>query len=797
MPLALVLPRSKDRGIAEPAHVDVSWEGLQAASLLAHVTADHFSPVAGVLSGRAELTGDPFSVETLRGTATLASTVIQIQDFPLNITPLELSLDQGRVSTVGVTAWTDQGSLQLAGSVDLPHRAFDVSANGGIELRSLSPLIGSASLTGAADVSMTARGTFDAQQLDGKICVRDATVRLRDVPEVLSALNGALVLDGSAIRLEETTGIVGGGDVRLSGGARLEGLALAEVAVNITGRDMALRYPAGLRSRVEADLSLTGRSGALQLGGRARVLRGLYDLYVALKQSVKVVAEAAPSAALRAIGLDVRVDLDTPILVRNKLAALEIGGSLSFRGDMEAPLPMGHLDIPPGGRISLQGRDFTTSTGGLSYEGDWNPTLSLRAERRIRDTESRADHRVQLVAEGPLDVVQPIFEAPGLSSAEAFSLVATGRTTSTSLDAGAKVAGGAAASMLVGRFSGNLGLDEVTVQPELLARETDPGTRFTFGKQLRTALSLIYSIGLKGPEDRFLQLELRAWRSASLKVQRSDDGTVTYGAGQRLTFGAAKKAAGSERDENVRLTEVQFDGDRPLAEELLRKSLKSRVGKTTTAWGIQEDADRLRSELVRANLLDAEVGARLEGTVASFRIRSGPPFTWRVAGMTDPPELGDELRKALFEEEALDRGRTLLLGALRRRGHLRARVTGEGRDEAGVRALVFETEPGPRLEAEVSFPGASALSEKRLREAAGGAAEILTAPVTAARGIQDAYRSIHRFDVTLELPRIEEADGRVAIRWPVSEGGPALVASVGFQGVSRPEAEVRRAAALA
>lgn len=796
MPLALALRGSKGGATIDPAHVEVSWEGLQAAALLARVTTEGSTSVAAVLAGHAEVIGDPFSVETLHGSATLASTTVRLQDFSLNLTPLEVSLDQGRLSTVGVTAWTEQGSLQLAGSVDLPRRTLGVSANGGLELRSLSPLVGSASLAGAADVSVSARGTFDAPELDGKVWVRDATVRLRDVSETLSALNGTVALEKSSIRLEDVTGVVGGGVVRVTGGAHLEGLAVAEVALDITGRDMALRHPTGLRSRVEADLSLKGRSGALQLGGQVRVLRGLYDLDVALQQSVKVVTQPAPSPAMRAIGLDLRVSLDSPIMVRNKLAVIELGGSLSFGGDMETPLPIGHIDIRPGGRITLQGRDFKTSAGGLSYTGSWNPTVSLRADRRIRDAERQVDYDVSLVAEGALDVVQPLFEAPGLSSAEAFSLVATGRTTNTSLSSGAKIAGGAAASMLVGRVSGNLGLDEVTVQPELLARETDPGTRFTFGKQISKAMSLIYSIGLQGPEDRFLQLEVRPWRSTSLKVQRSDDGTVTYGAGQNMTFGGAKRPEVTERSEKVTLTEIRLEGDRPVAEERLRQRLKSRVGKTTTSWGVQEDADRLRAEFVRENFLESEVSARLEATVASFRIRSGPRFAWTVTGMTDPPDLDDDIRKALFEEEALERGRAVILATLRRRGFLRAEVkTGAG-EEAGLRRLRFEAVPGPHLLADVSFPGASVLSQKRLLEAAGGAAAILTAPEVAGRGVLEAYKTVHRFDVSLEPPHVDDAAGRVVIRWPVSEGSPAVVASVRFAGNSRPASDLGKAADL-
>ena len=41
----------------------------------------------------------------------------------------------------------------------------------------------------------------------------------------------------------------------------------------------------------------------------------------------------------------------------------------------------------------------------------------------------------------------------------------------------------------------DLGLDEVDLQPELLAREADPGARFTFGKSLTPRAKLVYSVG--------------------------------------------------------------------------------------------------------------------------------------------------------------------------------------------------------------------------------------------------------------------------------------------------------------
>jgi outer membrane protein assembly factor BamA len=105
------------------------------------------------------------------------------------------------------------------------------------------------------------------------------------------------------------------------------------------------------------------------------------------------------------------------------------------------------------------------------------------------------------------------------------------------------------------------------------------------------------------------------------------------------------------------------------------------AGKKLTVFDLQEKADRLRDELRAQGYIEAEASARLEDDVAVFRVRPGPRFAWRVEGMADPPALSREIHEALFEGEALDKGRTRILQELRTRGYLRAAV--KARVEAG------------------------------------------------------------------------------------------------------------------
>src|SRR6185295_6671561 len=154
------------------------------------------------------------------------------------------------------------------------------------------------------------------------------------------------------------------------------------------------------------------------------------------------------------------------------------------------------------------------------------------------------------------------------------------------------------------------------------------------------------------------------------------------------------------------------------------------------------DGDRLRDKLVAEGYLEAVVEPRLESDTAVFLVQAGVPHSWRVTGMANPPEVGPAIRGALFDEEALERGRDVLLAELRRRGHLRAVVDTKEVEEGGADILLFLATPGPVLTvAELSYPGATAVASGELTNAAGGPAAFLVSPKEAERAIHELYRT--------------------------------------------------------
>jgi autotransporter translocation and assembly factor TamB len=163
---------------------------------------------------------------------------------------------------------------------------------------------------------------------------------------------------------------------------------------------------------------------------------------------------------------------------------------------------------------------------------------------------------ITIAASGPL--LAPTLDLssePSYSEKEIASLIATGRRQ-VALDSTAWVAGEQAAALLAGRATRALergfeplGLDEVSIQPELLAREGDPSARFTFGKHLTPQIRLVYSIGLDDAEDRYVagEYRVRVGREFSARLIRTGEGILTYGLGQRWAFGVPDRQRRSWR----------------------------------------------------------------------------------------------------------------------------------------------------------------------------------------------------------------------------------------------------------
>ena len=298
VPIAAFWPEARrdPEGLApeEKARLAMEWSGIEAGTLMRWLAPEKNPAVEAMLAGRAELHAGLASLAELRGTLTLPATTARVEDLILDLAPSEVRRDSGRLSTESLEFRAGAAALRLAGSLDLPSRAVDISGKGTLDLRALSPFLAEAALTGTSVVDLRVRGKLDSLKPEGTVRVTGGTLRLRELPQAITGLAAEIVLDGSMLRLQSSSAALGGGTLSASGSARLEGTGLSGLSFALTGRNLALRYPEGMRSRLEADLTLTGDTGAFRLAGTVRALRGLYDLDTALEESLKARHQKAP-----------------------------------------------------------------------------------------------------------------------------------------------------------------------------------------------------------------------------------------------------------------------------------------------------------------------------------------------------------------------------------------------------------------------------------------------------------------------------------------------------------------------
>jgi translocation and assembly module TamA len=814
VPLAALLGETRAERFhlaAGEASLRLQWRDIEVASLYETVRPDRLSPLEGTLAGEASVEGQFTDWRNVRGFVRTELTTLRVENQSFALEPLTMTLQEGRVTTSGLVLSVEDTTFRAEGEADLVRRTVRAHAGGHLELGALSPFIDAFTLSGPAEMDVDVNGPLFDPSVDGTVTVTDARLRVRDMPIVITDVKARLLLDETSIRVAEASALLGGGTIALSGGGALQGLRLRDLNLSIAARGVAVRYPVGgttgsrlwseLKARADAELTLTGRPGSFQLAGTVDADRALYDSDIFLEEAFlppQVPPEAGePSRLRRAVALSITFNLKNPLVVRNNVAELQADGSLQVRGDLAEPAPFGRLEMHEGGRVFLQGREFTITSGSFVYQGTMDPEIHVVATTVV----SHPDGDVEVTVSANGNLREPrlsLTSVPPYSEKELASLIVTGRPDVT-LDASTVVLGRHAAALLAGRFTRtvarqlmSLGFDQVDIQPDLLAREGNPSARFVFGKQVSPNLRLIYAVGLNDAEARYYQAQFRfrPGREVNLKAQHAENGSYTYSVGQRLRLGKGGQQVRFE-EQKTRLSAVRFADETPVPEKELLSWVKARPGKRVTYWNLVDDSDRVQKKLVEMGYIEALVDAHLHEDVAEFHVVTGPRYRWRVEAMPNPPDLRDEIRKALYEEEAFERGREVLLQELRKRGYLRADVRTATSREGTWRTLVFTAEPGPLLHlASVTFPGATAFSPGRLIEAAGGAATMMAEPQEAVARVKQLYREDHYLTTKVQPPDVVETAGQVRVAMAIEEGPQAVVSEVKVEGSTLPPVEL-------
>ena len=405
--------------------------------------------------------------------------------------------------------------------------------------------------------------------VSGTMNVDNGRIRHFDLPHALENISGPLRFDTRSIRLDDVTARLGGGPVRFGGRIDIEGYQPTRVDVTMTGESMRLRFPEGMRSLVNANLTVQGPVDALTLAGTVDVRNAVYTrpfdegggLFNLTSSGSSGVGTGGGTLAATTLPLryDIRIVAPSTLEVRNSTARLFANADLQLRGTYDRPLLFGRAEVDRG-EFTFEGRRYQVTRGTIDFNNPTRiePFFDIETETRVRVPGQT--YRVIARAAGTLDRLTPSFEAdPPLAEVEVLSLlfgdVAPGQDVefvqyNTNITPQQQLLRERATRAITGGLSSEVGrvveqtfgvdtfqLTPSLVDPNAQSSRLDPAARLTIGKRLSERIYLTYSRSLSSStRDQIILLEYDQTDRFSWILSRNEDRTYALDVRVRHAF---------------------------------------------------------------------------------------------------------------------------------------------------------------------------------------------------------------------------------------------------------------------
>jgi outer membrane protein assembly factor BamA/autotransporter translocation and assembly factor TamB len=833
IPIALLAPDAPEwltggSRAPSPGTLRARVDGMTPAVLAPFVPAETVSQLSGLVSGALTLDADRPSLDAVRGHLVLDRADLVVSGIPFGQQqPTRVDVANGRAQ---ITHWVwgaGDNRLSLSGGARFEgDRALDISLDGAMDLRTLGAFLPGVTSGGRATLTGRVTGAPAAPQLEGRIDLQGGEWRNASPRVAVSNLTGSVLLTRDELTISGVEGQINGGELWVAGRLKHSGLQLTSGSLAITGHGLALAIPDALKTQVNLDLVFGVDRGSLTLSGDAMVLGGGYREPISLASGLLQFLGTAPAAlqldtpsASETMALDIRLTTSEDIIVDNNYGQLALAADVRIGGTVAAPTLVGRAEAREGGRIFLGGNVYQiVGTGVIDFANPARiePDLRITAHTRV------SGYTISLNLNGPPATLETTLTSePSLSQSEIVSLLVTGQKE----HAGALAISG---DQIMGYLSGEvlgvtgrvLGLDTLRVQRSqdvrfdagLVASETDPTSRLTFGKQVTPTVDIVFSQSLKESGKLTWIIAYRPKPNLELRLVSQDNEARIYGFRHDVTIGGASASAPSPARPTSIVASVTFTGESGVPEADLRGRLRLHAGDTFDFYKWQQDRDRLERSLGGDDYLEAQVTARRSGSPSeaaatvdlTYDVYRGPRTVIDISGLSRDGPVRKELARiwdqAVVDAFLLDEARNAARAALIRDRYVRATVTAtiERRHSPDEKHLVVSIEPGTQYEdLRLAFTGQQHVSAERLDELARLSPSPWIDPAPLTKALTTMYRNEGFLDADVRVgsPVFDAASATLPI--VVREGPLFRLESVAFVGThARTPAAAARAFGL-
>jgi translocation and assembly module TamB len=431
--------------------------------------------------------------------------------------------------------------LAITGRMALDRKSpLDLRVSGQVDLDILHDLDRDFRSSGTVATDATIRGTFADPQIAGRVQFQNAAFSLADFPNGISNANGEIVFTRDRATIQSFSGETGGGKVDLSGFATYTG-GVTVYRMHARADHVRVRYPEGVSTVANANLSLTGARDHSMLAGSVTILRTGFNLQgdfgsLITRSAEPVRTPSAQTGLLGGMSFSIQINTAPDVQFESSLTeGLQVEANLTLRGSPSNPSLLGRITITQGQMI-FYGTKFNINEGSVSFFNPLRiePVLDIDLETKERGID------VTLTVSGPLTHpnLTPHSDPP-LQFSEIVALLATGEGPSSDptllaqqstapqswQEMGASaLLGQAISSPVSGRLQRFFGVSKLRIDPTLPGIENNPQARLTLDQQVTSAITFTYITNVTSSNPQVVRVEWALSKQWSVVALREENG---------------------------------------------------------------------------------------------------------------------------------------------------------------------------------------------------------------------------------------------------------------------------------
>jgi len=417
-------------GALTPERADLSFDvRSDKLGALARLGAPQLADFQGSLLGTAGFTAD-FAAGSYQGTLQLAElrllyegkTISNLEPVVAAITPRGLEIRSLYMGEAGT-----ESELFVSGTVGFGEpMPLDLRVQSTVSAAWVELVAPDLEVAGFLDVLATVRGTLEEPRLNGQGMVRDGRLLVPDFPP-LENISGPVYFNRDRVQLGGVRARLGRGTLTATGFITLATPLGYELGLR--AEDISFPWE-GFLLRGDADITVEPSGpgqiirGAVQLDQAAYRSNVETDLFKLLEGALRRERQEVEQVdeLLAQTQLNLRIEGDDALVVRNNVADLRGDIELTIRGTLADPAPTGAVILEPGGTLVYADNEYEIEQAQLTFQNRLDPYIDLRARTEIRN------YDIVLGLSGTVDRLNLTFSSDaGLADLEVMALLSTGQ----------------------------------------------------------------------------------------------------------------------------------------------------------------------------------------------------------------------------------------------------------------------------------------------------------------------------------------------------------------------------------